>query len=96
MKSLSDHLGSRQAKELFKHPRLKMLDEFYRRINAEREASDMKKLPVSAIGVKTAHLSIQDMAFLLKRCSQSSNFSRCFFGMLKVKDKSNNPENDKN
>lgn len=84
MKSIDEHLKDRNIKGLFKHPRLKMLDEFYRRINAERKAVDMKSLPMSAIGVKTSHLSVEDLAFLLKKCSQSSNFSRCFFGSLKV------------
>lgn len=91
MRSLDEHLKNLNAKGLFKHPRLKMLDEFYRRINAERRAADMKELPVRAIAVKTSHLSVQDMAYLLKKCSQSSNFSRCFFGSLKIK-----PQDDKN
>ena len=91
MKSLHENLKNRDLKGLLKHPRLKMLDEFHRRINAERKATDMKALPVRAIAVKTAHLSVEDMAYLLKRCSQSANFSRCFFGSLKVK-----PQDDKN
>ncbi|MBI2674104.1 MAG: hypothetical protein HYX23_02380 [Candidatus Zambryskibacteria bacterium] len=85
MKSLNESLNSRNLKEFLKHPRLKMLDEFHKRINAERKASDMKALPVRAIAVKTSHLSVEDLAYLLKKCSQSSNFSRCFFGMLKVR-----------
>ncbi|MEK7461588.1 MAG: hypothetical protein AAB586_00760 [Patescibacteria group bacterium] len=90
MKSLGDNLKNHNIKELFKHPRLKMLDEFYRRINAERKAVNMKELPVRAIAVKTSHLSVEDLAYLLKRCSQSSNFSRCFFGSLKIRDDSTN------
>ncbi|OHA89397.1 MAG: hypothetical protein A3C70_01415 [Candidatus Zambryskibacteria bacterium RIFCSPHIGHO2_02_FULL_43_14] len=89
MKSLDENLKNRDVKMLFKHPRLKILDEFHRRINAERKVLDMKELPMRAVAVKTSHLSVQDMAYLLKRCSQSTNFSRCFFGSLKVK-------NDKN
>ena len=94
MKSLDEHLEKRNLKGLLKHPRLKMLDEFHRRINVERRADDMKELPVRAIAVKTSHLSLEDMAFLLKRCSQSSNFSRCFFGSLKVPstDSTNSPQ----
>jgi len=89
MKSLNESLKKHTIKELFKHPRLKMLDEFHRRINAERKAADMKELPVRAIAVKMSHLSVEDLAYLLKKCSQSSNFSRCFFGSLKVKDDQN-------
>ncbi len=90
MKSLDENLKNLDIKKLLKHPRLKMLDEFHKRINAERRASDMKELPMAAIAVKTSHLSVEDLAYLLKRCSQSSNFSRCFFGSLKVK-----PQDDK-
>lgn len=85
MRSIEENLKNRKVKGLFKHPRLKMLDEFYRRINAERKAADMKELPMRAVAIKTSHLSVQDMAYLLKSCSQSSNFSRCFFGSLKIK-----------
>ena len=89
MKSLNEHIKKHEVKEVLKHPRLKMLDEFHRRINAERQALDMRALPISAIGVKTAHLSIEDMAYLLKKCQQSSNFSRTFFGLLKTKNNKN-------
>lgn len=85
MKSLDENLRNRDIKKLFKHPRQKMLDEFHKRINAERKADGMKELPVRAIAIKTSHLSVDDMAYLLKRCSQSPNFSRCFFGSLKIK-----------
>lgn len=85
MKSLNEHLKKHEIKGLFKHPRLKMLDEFFRRINAERKAEDMKEFPIKVIAIKTSHLSVQDMAYLLKKCSQSSNFSKCFFGSLKIR-----------
>ena len=84
MKSLDENLGNSDIKKLLKHPRFKMLDEFHRRINLERAAEGMKKLPMSAIGVKTAHLSLDDLGYLLKKCQQSSNFSRTFFGSLKI------------
>ena len=85
MKSLGDNFKNRDIKGLLKHPRMKMLDEFHKRINAERKAQDMKILPMSAIGVKTSHLSIDDLGYLLKKCQQSTNFSKMFFGLLKVK-----------
>ena len=95
MKSLDENLKNRDVKGLFKHPRLKMLDEFHKRINAERRAADMKELPMSAVAVKISHLSVQDLDFFLKRCSQSPNFSRCFFGSLKVKNGStSSPQDD--
>ena len=86
MRSLDENLKNLDIKKLFKHPRLKMLDEFHKRINTERKAADMKEFPMAAIAVKTSHLSVEDLAYLLKKCSQSANFSRCFFGSLKIKD----------
>ena len=85
MKSIGERLNKRDVKETLKHPRFKMLDEFYKRINAERKASGMRGLPMSAVGFKTAHLSLEDLSYLLKRCQQSANFSRTFFGSLKIK-----------
>jgi len=85
MKSLDESLKNRDLKKIFKHPRLKMLDEFHKRINTERQAVDMKPLPMSAIAVKTSHLSVDDLGYLLKKCQQSVNFSRTFFGLLKIK-----------
>lgn len=85
MRSIDDNLKGRDIKALLKHPRMKMLDEFHKRINAERKAEDMKELPMRAIGVKTAHLSLDDLGYLLKKCQQSSNFSKTFFGLLKIK-----------
>lgn len=98
MKSLNENIKNLNIKGLFKHPRLKMLDEFHRRINAERKVADMKELPMRAVAIKTSHLSVEDLAYLLKRCSQSSNFSRCFFGSLKIPplDQTRGKQDDKN
>jgi len=85
MKSIDENLKKRDVKGLFKHPRLKMLDEFHARINAERRPQGMKPLPMSAVAVKTSHLPLDDLGYLLKKCQQSSNFSRTFFGLLKIK-----------
>src|SRR3989344_5125977 len=43
MRSIDENLKNRDIKRLFKHPRLKMLDEFHRRINVERKAAHMKE-----------------------------------------------------
>lgn len=85
MRSIDEHINNRKIDKILKHPRLKMLDEFEKRINTQRVEDGMKKLPVSAIGVKTAHLSLDDMGYLLKKCQNSRNFSKTFFGLLKVK-----------
>ncbi len=88
MRDLSQFLKENKEKvlkNLTRDPRQKMIDEFHRRINNERRAADMKPLPFMAIKMKVLHLGYDDMGFLLKKCQQSSNFSRCFFGLLKLK-----------
>jgi hypothetical protein len=95
MKSLSEIFSKDQKnkdrdkdqflKNLARDPRQKMIDEFHRRVNNERVSQDMKPLPFIAIKMKVNHLGNDDMAYLLKKCQQSSNFSKMFFGLLKIK-----------
>lgn len=85
MKSLQEYLGNEKAaKEFFKHPRHKLLDEMVKRINADRVGTKYKPLSVKIIGIKTAHLGIDDLGFLLKRMQQSMFPGKVFFGSLKV------------
>ena len=85
MKTLQNYLGENRIKEIAKHPRFKILDILHKRINEERKGTKYKPLTVRAIAVKTAHLSLEDLDYLLKRCQQSSNFSKVFFGSLRVR-----------
>lgn len=86
MQSLQDYLKNNDAvKDFLKHPRHKMLDEMVARINVDRRGTKYKPLSVKAIAVKTAHLSLDDMGFLLKRMQQSMYPGKVFFGSLKVK-----------
>ncbi len=85
MKDFKELLSRRKAEDLIKHPRFKYLDIFHKRLNLERIDTKYKPLSMRTVAIKTAHLSLEDMDYLLKRCQQSSNFSKVFFGALKVK-----------
>lgn len=86
MRSLADLARGKSAeKRLLKHPRFKMLDEFYARVNTQRKSENLKPLPMKFFAVKTSHLSLEDMDYLLKRVSQSSHPAKVFFGALKIK-----------
>lgn len=86
MKDLKQLLETKdRAKEFLKHPRHKLLDVAYQRINYERHHQGMKPYPMYLLGIKTSHLSLSDFDYLVKQCSQKGNFSRLFFGLLKVK-----------
>lgn len=87
MKSLFDLLNKQDEalKELLKHPRHKLLDVALERINSERRDTSYKPMTMKLLGIKTAHLSLDDLGYLVKASQQKPNFSRLFFGLLKVK-----------
>lgn len=74
-----------QIKDYLKHPRHKILDEMLKLINRDREGTKYKQLTMKAVAVKTSHLGIDDMGYLLKRMQQSSYPGKVFFGSLKIK-----------
>lgn len=86
MKSIAELIGATDFEELIKHPRFKLLDIIEKRINHERQTDGFKKLPMRVYAIKTSHLSLEDLDFLVKKSSQSPNFGKVFFGMLKPKD----------
>lgn len=85
MKDLNSLLGKNRIKELAKHPRHKLLDIALQRINYERKDTKYKPLSMKALAIKTSHLSVEDLSYLVKVCQQKSQFARMFFGLLKVK-----------
>ena len=89
MKSLQDLLNNKDEalKELLKHPRHKLLDLALQRINYERKDTKYKPMSMKVLAIKTSHLSIDDLGYLVKTCQQKADFGRMFFGLLKVKPK---------
>jgi hypothetical protein len=87
MKTLFDLLNNKEEaiKQLVKHPRHKLLDIALRTINREREDTKYKPLTMRALAIKTSHLSVEDLDYLVKACQQKSNFSKLFFGLLRKK-----------
>lgn len=84
MKLLADYFKG-DIKELTKHPRFKLLDVALQRINLERRDTKYKPLSMRVLAIKTSHLSLDDLGYLVKTCQQKSNFGRMFFGLLKKK-----------
>lgn len=65
--------------------RAELIGQFVEGINSCRINTKYKPVTAKLVGIKLAHLSLSDMYFFLKKCEQSGNFSRCFFGLLKTK-----------
>lgn len=84
MKTLQEVLKE-NPEYYIKHPRFKFIDEMFIRINKDREGTKYKPLSKKIIGIKTAHLGLDDMHFLLKRMQQSIYPGKVFFGSLKIK-----------
>lgn len=55
---------------------------FTDRLNQTR--GNYPKLGYPRIGKALSHLTLQDLYYFWKRCEESDNFGRCFWGMLKV------------
>lgn len=87
MKSLEEHLIKRESegyKEFIKHPRFKAIDFIYQRVNWHRVREGYKPLTKGFIAIKTAHCTLEDLDFLVKRMGQSTQPGKVFFGSLKT------------
>lgn len=92
MKDLAELLRSKDVpKEFFKHPRHKIIDAVWQRVNYDREQAGYKPLPKSFFGMKLAPIPLDDQFYLLKKMSQSPYPGKVFFGLLKVKKDENEP-----
>lgn len=87
MKSLQELFKNKETatKEFLKHPRFKYLEEIYKLVNTQRKAEGFRALPIRVYAVKTAHLSLEDLDFLVKRMRASLSPGKVFFGSLKIK-----------
>lgn len=83
MKSISQSLQIQKPK--FRNERDEVLSQIIDGVNKNRAADGFEELKPSFIAYKTSHLKVPDLYYLLSICKQSDNFSRTFFGCLKVK-----------
>ena len=84
MKTLQNYLGDQRIKELAKHPYSKLLDSFSKRVNEERVREGYKPLPMGFFTKRLKQFEGLDAKYaFLKKCQQSRNFSKMFFGMTK-------------
>jgi hypothetical protein len=65
--------------------RAEILREILSTLNRERIGSPYPQMKPVQLAVKISHIPTEDLYFLVKSCQQSSNFSKCFWGSLKVR-----------
>lgn len=65
--------------------RAALIEEFVARLNLERKGTKYKPVTGRQIAVKTAHLKLPDLYYFWSVCKEARNFSKCFWGSLKVK-----------
>lgn len=87
MKSLQELFKNKEeaTQDYLKHPRFKYLEEIYKLVNTSRKAEGYESLPMRVFAIKTAHLGLEDMDFLVKRMRASLSPAKVFFGSLKIK-----------
>ena len=56
---------------------------FTDKLNQYRNTDKYSPLKYPRVAKMIAHLSIQDLHYLWKKCEDSDNFSQCFWGLLK-------------
>lgn len=63
--------------------RAELIKLFISRLNLER--GKYKPLTTRAVAVKLSHVKTSELYYFYKKCEQSNNFSKCFWGCLKIK-----------
>lgn len=61
-----------------------LINQFWKKINECRSESGMGNTNYVNIYLKLRHLSAQDLRWFWSNCLKSNNFSKCFYGSLKV------------
>lgn len=86
MKPLQDALKkyTLPKKDAPKSERADLIGRFHTKLNAERVGTKYKPLSVKFVAVKLGHLSVSDLYFFYKKCSEGE-FGKIFFGALKNK-----------
>jgi len=65
--------------------RQSIIQQFLERINKEREGTKFKQMTPRGVAMKLAHVQTSDLYGFYKTCENyKGDFSRCFFGALKV------------
>ena len=84
MKNIGSLLGEDRIKELAKHPYQKLVDICYARINESRTTAGYKPITYARLTKELSMFGGLDRKrAVLKECSQSHCFTKCFYGKLK-------------
>lgn len=63
--------------------RQELIGRFCSGVNKNRSEGGYKIMPVIVIAAKLAHLETRDLYFMIKKCENSNNFGKVFWGELK-------------
>lgn len=79
---------NRYLKTVSKGPRTfreDLIEQYREKINGCRVGTTYKPMSYVAVMSKVKHLSDFDLGWFFRECSKADNFSKCFFGRLKLK-----------
>ena len=87
--NLLEGIGTNKLENI-RSERALVLFDLIKEINKEREGTKYKPVNPQFIAIKTSHLKLRDLKWLFQTCEKykkegKGNFSKAFYGMLKVK-----------
>jgi hypothetical protein len=84
MKSIDTFFQQRIIeKKVFNSQRAELLETIITKINQERVGTKWKPVTPVQIAVKLKGIKTGELVGFVKTCTQSDNFSKCFWGKLK-------------
>jgi hypothetical protein len=83
MKSLSDLTKDYKTGQAEK--RNDIVKKFVVKLNQDRVFNKMKPLPPVFYAIKMSHINVWDLEMFYKDCERAENFSRYWWGKLKIK-----------
>lgn len=89
MQQIGNAIANRPRKPKAASERGELIQFFTDKVNADRDGTRYKKLPIAAIAVKLSHLSLHDLHYLRSICLDAERrgtaFGKLFWGSIKRK-----------
>ena len=84
MKQLTEGYSIKKENTKITNKRQFVLSEILQKLNKQREGTVYKPITPKTLAMKIAHVKTPDLEIFHYQCEKSKNYSKCFFGRLKV------------
>lgn len=84
--NLDKYKTRKEEKTKIVNERQDLIKQFLDRINGERIGTPYKQMTARGVAIKVAHIKTNELYSFYKKCEEyKGDFSKCFFGILRVK-----------